>query len=179
MTKKTFNPEIAEYEGAEGYVRYCSGLGILQQPEAWRSIHNQADIEGNIDSVLVTAEHLILSGSRKFIDASAGLSGITNFTEAKTKFDEVAPTMYRLLGRVCESQFGRLQEINTAYPIVRPAPFLDRTTYRYIAGGDYSRIHFSTMLDDMVPAEVLRERLENRSFSRWPSGLRIPRLALP
>ena len=166
--------QLSTFEGGEAYVRFCSGIAMLQRPADWEAVHNKPYIPENFEAIITTAEHLIISGSRKFIEASFP-DDVTTFTVARNIHERIAPIMHELLATTCEEQYDRLQEINSLFPVVRPAPFLEKTTFMFLARGDYKRIRFKTMLDDMVPAAGIEDSLRDRDLSSWPHGMKPSR----
>lgn len=147
---------IGQLEAERAYNRYCSGIAMLQQPQEWISDPD------TIEPILVSAEQLLLGGSRRFIHAAAEVVGFESLHKASEHFDEVAPVMYELLDVVCESQAADLNRLNPIFSRIKPAAFLDRGRYNNLTRGKYQRISVVSMLDDMVPADMFTPALKSR-----------------
>lgn len=151
---------VGQLEAERAYVRYCSGIAMLQRPQEWAP--DPENINENIEPMLVSAEQLLLGGSRRFIHAAAEVAGFESLHKASEYFDEVAPVMYELLDSVSESQIIDLNDLNPIFSRIKPAAFLDRGRYNNLTRGKYQRISVISMLDDMVPADIFAAALKSR-----------------
>lgn len=147
--------------GGEAYIRYCSGLAIVQYPDDMVGIHNRPEVEESIDEILMTAEATMLNSIQRIIRLS--VPGEPRTVEAaRGRFSETEPGMNEIVEWACMMHEGRLNKLNEHYATLRPAPFLNQTIYSYICHANYDKLSTLDLMDIFVPDLRFMDALQGR-----------------
>lgn len=135
-------------EGAEAYVRYCSGLAVVQFPEEMADMHRFEDIEDAAPEIIGIAHKIMLDGVKRIIKVSHP-DNVTNIQDAEDGFDKAEPAMREILEFSAERHQARLDYLSELYAVIRPAPFLRPTTYRAVC--HRKNLPTASLLDGLTP----------------------------
>ena len=115
---------------SEAYLRYCAGLAVAQTPFDTISIHHFDDVERDADNIWGIAENIMTSSIRSIIKA---VRPPDSHTHAKHSYEQNLPFLFRALDAAFETHTDKITTINPWYPILRPAPFLHKSTFPGLA----------------------------------------------
>lgn len=158
--------ELTIREGGEAYIRYCSGINVMQDPEAWSEAHLVKDLsdmdESKAEPIICYSERLMLSGIKGFIQASlpeGEKSHSARFT------NEVEIRMIRLMDDVFEQPpvIKQLTAINDRYELLRPAAFLRHNVFHDVTHGKYGRLYTADLMDEgYFPSTIISTWVQGR-----------------
>lgn len=165
---------VAEYltpedfaEASEGYIRYCTGIAVVQFPEDMTDIHRQSSIESSADAILTTAERLMIDGITRVIRTAQEPQFRERKLEMQGRFRQSLPAMRELVEWACERHEARLEKLNPMYPVLRPAPFLHEPLYRKICHGNYTTLRTMRLMDVFMPDPILLEEVVGRTVKNY------------
>lgn len=165
---------IAEYlepedynEASEGYIRYCTGIAIVQFPEDMVDIHRRQDIESSADEILAVAERLMIDGIIRVIRTSQEPDFRKHKLEMESRFKKALPAMRELVEHACFHHEARLEKLSPMYPVLRPAPFLHEPLYRKICHGNYTTLKTIRLMDVFMPDPILLDKVGGRTVKGY------------
>lgn len=149
-------------EGSEAYIRYCSGIAMVQYPYEMNAVHGRPEVEQHVDEILLTARSVMVGGLRRVmqvVQPKDEKGEPRHLNQGKSNFKEVEASMREIVDFACVRHDTRLDELNEMYKTLRPAPFLNKTFYSKLASGRYQRIKFAELMDDFVPHILFMEAI--------------------
>lgn len=165
---------VAEYltpedfaEASEGYIRYCTGIAVIQFPEDMTDIHRQPIIETSADEILTTAERLMIDGIVRVIRTAQEPEFRKHKLEMQGRFEQSLPAMRELVEWACERYESRLERLNPMYSVLRPAPFLYKPLYRKICHGNYTTLRTARLMDVFMPDPILLDKVAGRTIKGY------------
>lgn len=164
MNHEIWQPdEMDTHLGVESYIRYASGVAILNDPERLTPVHGIEVSESTAKEILIVAEDLMLRGATDVIKYAHPKSKRNRLNELEKEFDSAAPFMLDTVNNAAAQQKERLDTLNSFLAVVRPAPMLHEGTYRKICRSRLYMLTTHDLMDGIRPSALFAGVLTKKS----------------
>ncbi|MGH7241449.1 MAG: hypothetical protein ACREGB_04085 [Candidatus Saccharimonadales bacterium] len=166
----TWSPSTQDVrQGQEAYLRYASGVGILNDPHAEFAagvLGEGCDVDANPESIIVLAESLMYTNLSRLAKLANPPDIRGDKGRIEQRYEQALPHIMSFVDSVLASEVGqmRLDRINPALIVFRPSPLEDQFLYRHICHGRRQKIETVRLLDGMGVAIWFEGLLDGRTL---------------
>jgi hypothetical protein len=168
-----WHPEQYELElGADEYVRYLTGVALLNTPFA-PQVHSLLGMgREDGESIVAHGDDLMYGGLRGVIRFAHGNTNerMVGLVKLEHHFKEAFPPMRKIVNLACRSQVEYINSLNPNFSSVRRPPIFNPTFYDHLCHARREYLSTVVLMGDFLPAAMLVPYLHTRSYSSASNG---------